>query len=190
MISGAAALWTDGSAIHNPGPAGLSWVIQYYEEKDESSMPEEKRISGNQGFRLSTNNRMEIMATIYGINKIVDLINDGTLSGLTQINLFSDSEYFVKCINQNWIGKWQQNNWMTSGFQGRKPTSVKNKDLWEKVLEYQEKLRSMNIALTVSHVAGHAGNELNEMADKLAVAASTGSDHITDIGYEKSLKDD
>jgi len=190
MVTMPVECWCDGSALRNPGAAGLAYVIKYFEEnpEDENAMPEEKRVFGNQGFRLSTNNRMEIMATIYGVQKIISMVDDGTLEGLRQINLFSDSEYFEKAVNQNWLGKWQQNNWMTSGYQGKKPTAVKNKDLWEKVIEYKEKLSSMNINLVISHVPGHSGIELNELADKLAVEASSGSDHIVDEGYEKDAK--
>ena len=177
--------YVDGSSLRNPGASGLGYVIKYFVEKDDDSMPEEKMIEGSQGFRLSTNNRMEIMATIYAVKKILDLVEDGTLEGLTQINLYTDSEYFEKAVNQNWIGKWQQSNWMTSGYQGRKPTSVKNKDLWEKVIEYQDTLKFMNINLTVSKVPGHAGVELNERADKLATSASSSGDHIVDAEYEK-----
>ena len=185
MIEMPVEIWTDGSSLRNPGASGLSYIIRWWEEKDDTAMPESKQVQGNQGFRLSTNNRMEIMATIYGVSKFISLVDDGTLEGAKQLNLYSDSEYFEKCINQNWIAKWQQNDWMTSGYQGRKPTAVKNKDLWEKVLEYQEKLRSMGITLTVTHVSGHNGVELNELADKLAVEVSTGSDHIADVEYEK-----
>lgn len=188
MITMPIDLYTDGSSLRNPGASGLAYIIRYWESPSEQDgMPEEKIIEGSQGFRLSTNNRMEIMAGIYGLNAIIENVNNGTFEGLTQINLSSDSEYFVKAINQNWLSRWQQNNWMTSSFNGAKPKAVKNKDLWEQVIEIQNKLRSMSINLTLSHVDGHSGVELNERADQLAVAASNdGTHHIIDEFYEKT----
>lgn len=179
-------LYTDGSCLRNPGAGGLAYIIRYWEVKGDTDLPEPKTIEGNQGFRLTTNNRMEIMAGIYGLNFIIDQINSGTFSGVTQINLTSDSEYFCNAINQKWINKWMENNWMTSGFKGSQPKPVKNKDLWEQVIEIENKLKSMNITLTVAHVKGHAGHEFNEKADKLAVAASTGTNHIIDEIYERT----
>ena len=187
MINMPVELYTDGSCLSNPGAGGLAWIIRYWEDKDETDLPEEKIIEGNYGFRLSTNNRMEISAGIYGLNKIIDLVNDGTLMGLTQVNLITDSEYFCNAINQRWINKWMQNNWMTSGWKGSKPQPVKNKDLWEQVISVQNKLQQMRINLTVSTVKGHSGNEFNEKADQLAKAgASATADHKIDEVYEKS----
>lgn len=179
-------LYTDGSCLRNPGAGGLAYIIRYWEVKGDTDLPEPKVIEGNQGFRLTTNNRMEIMAGIYGLNFIIDQINSGTFSGATQINLTSDSEYFCNAINQKWINKWMENNWMTSGFKGSQPKPVKNKDLWEHVIEIENKLKLMNITLTVAHVKGHAGHEFNEKADKLAVAASSGTNHIIDEIYERT----
>lgn len=187
MVTSITELYTDGSSIKNPGPSGLSYIIRYYEATDENQMPEAKIIEGSQGFRLSTNNRMEIMAGIYGLQKIMEKIDEGILAGTKQINLTSDSEYFVKAINQNWITRWQQNQWQTSGFNGQKPKPVKNKDLWETFLGIQEELRKRGIVLTMTHVRGHSGHEFNERCDKMAVAASgDSSNHGIDEGYEKA----
>lgn len=182
-------IYTDGSSRKNPGESGLAYVINYYEQPagDSNAMPVLKTIEGSKGFRLSTNNRMEIMAALEGLSTVIDKVNDGTFQGLNQINLYSDSEYFVKAVNQNWITKWQQNNWMTSGFGGKKPKDVKNKDLWERVIQTQNQLRSMSINLTITHVLGHNGNENNEKADRLAVAAAENyPSHLIDEGYEKT----
>lgn len=177
-------LYTDGSALKNPGPGGLAYIIRYWID-DGKDMPESKEIDGNQGFRITTNNRMEIMAGIYGLRAIMDNINAGVVPSTSQVNLFTDSEYFCKAITNKWIDKWQQNNWMTSSFRGSQPQPVKNKDLWEDFLDTQSKLNQMGIHLTLTHVAGHSGHEWNEKADKLAVAASTGLTHIPDTEYEK-----
>lgn len=184
-------LYTDGSSLHNPGPSGLAYIIRYWTDNDNGEMPQPNIIEGSQGFRLSTNNRMEILAGIYGIKRIIEDINNGNIKGnYTQINLSSDSEYFCNAVNQRWIQKWVQNNWMTSGFKGSAPKSVKNKDLWEQIIELQEKLQSMGITLTLIHIKGHNGHEFNEKADKLAVTASnTSTNHLIDECYEKTLMD-
>lgn len=186
MITMPIELYTDGSCLKNPGIGGCAYIIRYWWDNIPEGTPNPSSIEFNQGFRLTTNNRMEIMAVIYGLNAIIDKIND-TLKGATQINVFSDSEYFCNAVNQRWIQKWMQNNWMTSGFKGSAPKPVKNKDLWEQVIQIQNKLQSLNIILTITHVKGHSGNELNEEADKLAVAASKGSNHIADEAYEKTM---
>lgn len=189
MISMPVELYTDGSCLRNPGAGGIGYVIRYWEDKEGGDLPEVKMIEGNQGFRLTTNNRMEISAGIYGITKVISLVEDGTLSGISQLNIVADSEYFCNAINQRWINKWMQNNWMTSGWKGSKPQPVKNKDLWEQVINLQNKLQQMRINMTISHVHSHDkinGNEFNDKADKLAVAASSGTDHIIDEVYEKT----
>lgn len=182
-------LYTDGSCIKNPGAGGYAYIIRYWEDPGPESgeAPVEKTIEVNQGFRLSTNNRMEIMAAIYGLKDIIDKVKTGMFDGLGQIKLWSDSEYFVNAVNNHWINKWQQNNWMTSGWKDKKPSPVKNKDLWEMVLQVQNELRAMGINLVISHVKGHNGHEFNEKADKLAVAASTGNNHLIDEVYEKTM---
>lgn len=181
-------LYTDGSSLQNPGASGLAYIIRYWVDNNENDMPEPKIIEGNQGFRLSTNNRMEIMAGIYGLRKIIECINNGTINrDYTQINLSSDSEYFCNAVNQRWINKWVQNNWMTSGFRGSAPKSVKNKDLWEQIIELQDQLQGLGITLTLIHIKGHNGHEFNEKADKLAVAASkNNTNHLIDEVYEKT----
>lgn len=177
-------LYTDGSSLGNPGPSGLGYVIRHWETPGENEMPIAKEIQGNQGFRLSTNNRMEIMGGLYGIKAVIKLIQDGVLQSRT-ISVVSDSTYFCDAINKRWLDKWSQNSWMTSGFQGSAPKPVKNKDLWEEVLAMIQQVHTLNINLTISHVLGHNGNEFNEKADKLAVAASTDtSKHIVDTVYE------
>lgn len=181
-------LYTDGSSLQNPGASGLAYIIRYWVDNGNDEMPEAKIIEGNQGFRLSTNNRMEIMAGIYGLRKIIECIkNDPEFNGSTQINLSSDSEYFCNAVNQRWIQKWVQNNWMTSGFKGSAPKSVKNKDLWEQVIEVQDSLKELGINLTLIHIKGHNGHEFNERADKLAVEASKDTtNHLIDEVYEKT----
>lgn len=190
MMISAVELYTDGSCLRNPGMGGLAYIIRYsVDSPNENDFPMNKpvtfkEIEGNQGFRYTTNNRMEIMAGIYGIRAIIENIKSGIIQGVNQINLFTDSKYLCNSINQKWINRWMENNWMTSGFQGKPPQPVKNKDLWEQVVALQNELKSMNINLTLNYIEGHAGHEFNEKADKLAVAASSGTNHIIDEVFE------
>ena len=180
-------IYTDGSSLRNPGAAGCAYIIRYWIDKDDSSMPEIKEIEGSKGFRLSTNNRMELMAAIFGIKTIMEKLDEGVIPESAQINLYSDSDYLVKALSQNWAVRWMANNWMTSTYNGKQATAVKNKDLWEQIIRLQEELRSRKIILAVTHVNGHSGHEFNERADKLAVAASSGTDDkMIDEEYEKT----
>lgn len=185
MISLPIELYSDGSSEHNPGPSGFAYIIRYYEDKEDSA-PIPHEIEFSQGFRLSTNNRMELMGGIYGLKKIIELIDDGTLIDARQIQLGSDSEYFCKAINQGWIAKWQANDWMTSGYANKKPQPVKNKDLWEQIVEIQETLKQKNVNLVMTYIPGHTGHEYNERCDKLAVGAAAGNDLIRDEIYEST----
>ena len=178
-------LYTDGSSLGNPGPSGLGYVIRHWETAGENEMPVAKEIEGSQGFRLSTNNRMEISAGLYGLKAVMKNLEDGAFDSRI-ISLTSDSTYFCDAINKRWLDKWSQNNWMTSGFRGSQPQPVKNKDLWEQVIGIISKLQSMGVTLSVTHILGHNGHEFNERADKLAVAASNNAaGYIVDEVYEK-----
>lgn len=185
MTSMPIELYTDGSSLGNPGPSGLGYIIRHWVTPSENEMPIAKEIEGNQGFRLSTNNRMEIMAGLYGLKAVIEKIEQGVFDSRI-ISLTSDSSYFCDAINKRWLDKWSQNNWMTSGFKGSAPQAVKNKDLWEQVIAVTTKIQSLGIVLTVTHILGHNGHEFNEKADKLAVAASNNAGaYIVDEIYER-----
>ena len=185
MISMPVEIYTDGSSLGNPGPSGLGYIIRHWVTVDENEMPIVKEIEGSQGFRLSTNNRMEISAGLYGLKAVMKNLEDGVFNA-NIISLTSDSTYFCDAINKRWLDKWAQNNWMTSGFRGSAPQPVKNKDLWEQVIAIINKLQSLGVSLSVTHVLGHNGHEFNERANKLAIAASNNSAaYIVDEGYEK-----
>lgn len=177
-------LYTDGSSLGNPGQSGLAYVIRYWEVKEAGKPPVVSEVEGSQGFKLSTNNRMEIMAAIYGINFIIELIDVGMLKGISEINLLTDSQYLCDSIVKGWLNKWSTGGWITST---QKP--VKNKDLWELVLAILNKLKEKQIKLNMYHIPGHQGIEFNERADKLCTAASADiSNHIIDAAYEESIK--
>ena len=183
-------MYTDGSSLRNPGAAGLAWILRYREEKEADSMPEEKTLEGFQGFRKSTNNRMELMAFIYGTGEFLSLYDEGLFSQVAQLSVFSDSDYLVRAITQNWVAKWEKSGWMTSSFNGKQPKAVANKDLWVKITELQSQLKKRNVNLAMTHVMGHSGHEWNERADKLATTAASQSAVEIDTEYENAIKKD
>ncbi|MDO4266573.1 MAG: ribonuclease HI [Eubacteriales bacterium] len=156
---GVVSIYTDGAARGNPdGPGGYGTVLQY---TDAKGVVHEKELS--QGYIRTTNNRMELMAAIAG----VEALNRPCL-----IDLYSDSKYLVDAFNQNWIGNWVRNDWKRG-----KSGPVKNIDLWKRLLKAIEPHRVRFI-----WVKGHAGHPENERCDALAVKAATGRDLIEDEG--------
>lgn len=187
MIESQVEIYTDGSCERNPGAGGLAFIIKYFETPDGSDLPEKKEIECSQGYRLTTNNRMEIWSAVKGMQTLLGIcIQDPNWKSVTQVNLRSDSEYFCKAINQKWLDKWKDNHWMTSGFGGKQPKPVKNQDLWEQVIECQNKFRELNINLVVEWVKGHSDDEYNNRCDTLAKeACKVYNTHLIDEGYEK-----
>lgn len=148
-------IYTDGGALGNPGPGGYGIVIINGEEK--------KEISG--GFRLTTNNRMELTACIQALK---------ALKKSSKVSLFSDSKYVVDGISKGWAAKWRKNSWMRT----KKDPAI-NPDLWEQLLEQCEK---HNVDL--NWVKGHAGNFYNERCDQLVRAESAKQGLPPDVYYE------
>lgn len=157
-------IYTDGGCIGNPGPGGYG-VVLLYDKPDKRVHCVE--MSG--GFRLTTNNRMELMAVIIGLR---------ALRTPCDVQLFADSAYVVSQMNGRVPDRWVQNGWRNSD---KRP--VKNRDLWEQV-----------IALCTTHnvrfnrVPGHAGNAENERCDELANRAARAIDLPADAGYEHEEK--
>ncbi|MCR5610109.1 MAG: ribonuclease HI [Lachnospiraceae bacterium] len=144
-------IYTDGSARGNPdGPGGYGTVLIYIDTK---GVEHRKEISA--GYKKTTNNRMELMAAIVGLE---------ALNKSCDVNLYSDSQYVVKAFNDNWIDGWIKRGWKTSG-----KSDVKNVDLWKRLIKAKEKHNVKFI-----WVKGHAGHELNERCDKLATMAADG----------------
>ena len=135
-------IYTDGSCLENPGNGGWAAIIN-----SDSGV---KKISGNE--KNTTNNRMELMATISALKEI---------SSNEDIEIYTDSQY-VKLGITEWINNWLKNNWQTS-----KKEDVKNKDLW---LELYNLDKSLNVKW--NWVKAHAGNPLNEEVDLLAKKAA------------------
>lgn len=143
-------LYTDGAASGNPGPGGYGAVLLCGELR--------KELSG--GFALTTNNRMELLAVIKGLEAIRWANAD--------IDIFSDSTYVVKAINEHWLDKWKR-----TGF-----NKVKNPDLWQKFVEV-----SAPHTLRFHWVKGHDRTVENNRCDALAVEARSKADLPQDEGY-------
>lgn len=145
-------LYTDGAASGNPGPGGWGAVLKCGDLR--------KEMSG--GFRRTTNNRMELLAVIMGLEAIKWDTAD--------VEVWSDSQYVVKAINEGWLEGWIAKNWK----------KVKNPDLWQRFVPLY---RRHNV--TFHWLKGHAGNPENERCDRLAVAAYGMSGLPEDEGYMK-----
>ena len=136
-------LYTDGACSGNPGPGGYAAILIY------KGM--EKEISG--GEPNTTNNKMEIMAVVKGLEMLKEPCN---------VTIYSDSAYVVNSIEMGWIFNWQKNNWKK-----KDKSSVKNIELWEEMLKL---LKIHNVKFV--KVKGHSDNEYNNRCDKLAVSES------------------
>ena len=131
-------IYTDGSCLSNPGPGGWAAILRWRDN--------EREISGSE--LDTTNNRMELMAAIMGLNAVTRTI---------QISLHTDSRYVMNGV-MDWMPRWKSNGWKTSG---NKP--VANQDLWQQL---DAVVRRHNIKW--NWVKGHDGNEFNERCDQLA----------------------
>jgi len=144
-------IFTDGASSGNPGPGGYGVILrsgQHYKELSE-------------GFRKTTNNRMELLAVIKGLEAIKLPKQD--------VTIFSDSKYVIDAIEKRWV-----HGWVTKGFKGKK-----NKDLW---LRYLEISKIHNIKF--NWVRGHNGHPENERCDELAVAAGKQKNLLIDSVFE------
>ena len=133
-------LYTDGACSGNPGPGGYGAILIY--------KGIEKEVSG--GELNTTNNKMEIMAVLKGLEMIKEPCN---------VTVYSDSAYVVNAVEMGWLDGWKKNNWKKAD-----KSQVKNIDLWEKLLEF---MKIHNVKFV--KVKGHSDNEYNNRCDKLAV---------------------
>lgn len=142
-------IYTDGAARGNPdGPGGYGTILQYIDSKGTLH---EREYS--EGFEQTTNNRMELMAVIIGLE---------ALKRPCEVDLYSDSKYVIDAFNKNWIGGWQKKGWKTAG-----GSPVKNRELWERLLAAKAPHQ-----VTFHWVKGHDGHPENERCDKLATSAA------------------
>ena len=145
-------IFTDGSSKGNPGPGGYGIIMQY---KDKV-----KEISG--GYRLTTNNRMELLAVIVALESMK--------TDKYPIEIYSDSKYVIDSITKGWVFSWER-----SGFKGKK-----NQDLWERYLKLHPKFN-----INYIWVKGHNGHPENERCDKLAVNAASNPSLVDEV-YENN----
>jgi ribonuclease HI len=138
--SSSIVIYTDGACLGNPGPGGYAAIILTEGARQE--------LSG--GFRQTTNNRMELLAAIKGLQ---------WLKKPSRVTLYSDSQYLVKNYNEGSVARWKAKGWMRD-----RKNPAKNKDLWEEILN----LVSIH-EVTFRWVEGHAGNAENERCDRLSV---------------------
>ncbi|HQQ96176.1 MAG TPA: ribonuclease HI [Cyclobacteriaceae bacterium] len=149
-------MYTDGAAQGNPGPGGYGTILSFQGHNKELS----------QGYRLTTNNRMELMAVIAGLEAIKK-------HGIP-VTIYSDSKYVVEAIRQGWVWGWEKKDFAKKA----------NPDLWKRYIVLHKKFRPEFV-----WVKGHAGHPQNERCDQLAVAAAQDFDLLVDEGYEESLRD-
>jgi ribonuclease HI len=145
-------IFTDGAAQGNPGPGGYGVILKYNDHYKELS----------QGYRLTTNNRMELLAVIMGLSAIKK-------EGIP-VTIYSDSEYVVNAVGKGWLWNWQKKNFKDKA----------NVDLWMRYIPLHQRFNPKFI-----WVRGHAGHPENERCDELAVAASKGSTLLIDKDYEE-----
>ena len=148
-------IYTDGSSRGNPGPGGFGAILMYGNNRKEIS----------KGYRLTTNNRMELL----GVISALETLTKRTIP----ITIFTDSQYIVNSVQKKWLDKWIKTN-----FSGGK----KNKDLW---LKYAQLAQDFQI--TFKWVKGHADNPYNNRCDELATLAADGSELLVDVVYERDV---
>jgi len=149
-------IYTDGSSRGNPGAGGYGAVLISREHKIR------RELSG--GFRITTNNRMELLAVIVGLETLKVFPS--------QVLIYSDSQYVVNAVEKNWLIGWEKTNFKNK----------KNPDLWKRFLEVYRKHK-----VRFQWVKGHAGNPENERCDVLATAAADGKNLLIDEGYEQEM---
>jgi len=154
-------LYSDGAARGNPdGPGGYGTILTYLDTK---GILHEKELTA--GYVKTTNNRMELMAVIVGLE---------ALNRPCEVEVYSDSKYVVDAFNQHWIDGWLKKGWKRG-----KNEPVKNVDLWKRLLKAKEQHQ-----VTFVWVKGHAGHDYNERCDQLATSSADGENLLIDSGIE------
>ncbi|MCR5420011.1 MAG: ribonuclease HI [Lachnospiraceae bacterium] len=151
-------IYTDGAARSNPeGPGGYGTILHYVDQKGELHV---KELSA--GYKKTTNNRMELMAVIAGLEALIKPCS---------VEIISDSKYVTDAFNRHWIDSWINNNWKNS-----QKKQVLNRDLWVRLLKAKEPHE-----VTFTWVKGHAGHPENERCDLLATSAAHKEELLEDI---------
>ena len=152
-------IYTDGACSGNPGRGGYGTILI---AEDDNGTVHKKEIT--EGFKVTTNNRMELLAAIVGLEALKKPCN---------VELTSDSKYLVDAFNQKWV-----DGWIKKGWKGANKQPVKNQDLWKRLLEAKK-----NHNVKFIWVKGHNGHEFNERCDEMAVASANGENLLTDTGF-------
>lgn len=153
----AVTIYTDGACSGNPGPGGYGVLLQSGRHQKELA----------QGYRQTTNNRMELMAVIAALR---------ILTRPCEVTLYSDSRYVVDSIEKGWAKSWRARGWRKADKQ-----PALNADLWALALDLLEKHK-----VRLVWVKGHASNPGNNRCDEIAVAASRSAQLLVDEGFEKA----
>ncbi|NMC01693.1 MAG: ribonuclease HI [Chloroflexi bacterium] len=148
-------IYTDGAASGNPGPGGYGVILEFQGKR--------KELSG--GYRRTTNNRMELLAAVVGLE---------ALKERCEVTLYTDSAYLVNALNEGWAQRWRAHGWMRN-----KNEPALNPDLWERLLRLCEQHEVHFVG-----VKGHAGHPENERCDQLAQEAARGINLPVDTAYE------
>lgn len=157
-------IYTDGAARGNPdGPGGYGTILSYI---DSTGVEHIREYSG--GYKKTTNNRMELMAAIVGLE---------ALTKPCMVTLYSDSQYVVKAFNEHWLDGWIKKGWKRG-----KNEPVKNVDLWKRLLKAKEQHQ-----VTFCWVKGHDGHPQNERCDVLATTAADGNNLADDVVGEDTV---
>ena len=156
-------IYTDGASEPNPGPSGYGAVLLH-------TLPDgsEHRLEVSGGYRLSTNNRMEMMGAIEGLR---------ALKRPARVTVYSDSQLLVDAVEKGWATRWRAKGWMRN-----RKDPAKNSDLWALLLDL---LEGSGHEVHFAWVKGHAGDPGNERADYLATQALALPNLPPDAGYEK-----
>src|SRR5689334_11292670 len=144
-------IYTDGAAQGNPGPGGYGTILKFNKAEKELS----------EGFRLTTNNRMELLAVIKGLEAIK---KDGI-----PVTIYSDSQYVVNSVEKGWLWGWEKKNFKDKA----------NPDLWKLYIPLHRRFKPKFI-----WIKGHAGHPENERCDQLAVQAALSGNLLIDVNYE------
>jgi ribonuclease HI len=152
---------TDGACRGNPGPGGYGVVLSSGRHRLELS----------EGFRKTTNNRMELLAAIVALEQ---------LKQPCRVTLWSDSRYLIDAMTKNWLRGWKARGWKTASRQ-----AVKNRDLWQRL-----EAAAADHQITWKWLRGHAGHDENERCDELAATAADGRHLAADHGFEAARATD
>ncbi|MBR2834540.1 MAG: ribonuclease HI [Coriobacteriales bacterium] len=155
-------IYTDGASRGNPGPGGYGSVLLYTDPRGELHT-----LELSEGYAMTTNNRMELMGVISALE---------ALKRPCEVDIYSDSQYVVKANEENWVAGWKMRGWRTTNKQ-----PVKNKDLWERLLQASEPH-----VIHYFWVKGHDGDLYNERCDELATNAADGENLLEDVGFEEN----